>query len=78
MSITQPPSRTSRGAKASPNETSPGQYAPHLEDPDPPMPIMTPAESKAAARKVGELLQREKVMDHANDLLRRKKILPSR
>jgi hypothetical protein len=42
------------------------------------MPPMSRAASKAAARKVKLLMQREKTMDQLNDLLRGKKVLPSR
>jgi hypothetical protein len=41
---------------------SPRNWAPHLSDPDDPEDthVMTPAESKAAAAKVHELMQRLK------------------
>jgi hypothetical protein len=35
---------------------SPKNYAPHLDDPDPPLRIMTPEESRAAARRAKMLM----------------------
>jgi hypothetical protein len=36
---------------------SPRNYAPHLTDPDPPQPVMTPLQSKLAAQKAKQLMQ---------------------
>jgi hypothetical protein len=53
---TRPASKTSPARKGSQKTLSPGQWAPHIDDPDPPE-IMSPAESKEAARKLHEFLK---------------------
>jgi hypothetical protein len=40
--------------------SGPGAWAPWISDPDPPQEIMTAEESKAAARKVAELMDRKR------------------
>ena len=59
---TTPRSSKSSRRDVEPGDLSPRNWAPHLSDPDDPEDthVMTPAESKAAAAKVHELMQRLK------------------
>jgi hypothetical protein len=51
---TQPPTETSPLRDAGPKN-----WAPHLDDPDPPPTPMTPEQHKEAARKVGDLMRKK-------------------
>lgn len=48
--------------KASQKMISPGQWAPHIDDPDPPD-IMSPAEIKTAVANTKHLLRSKQTMD---------------
>ena len=60
MSTTQQPWQTSPDETASQKPISPGQWAPHIDDPDPPD-IMSPAEIETAARKTKDLMRSKTV-----------------